>query len=250
MMSGARQSHTTPRQAQVIEHTAPALRAAVDAQRQLTAARGGLARRDDAHLRRERPQQPLHEARQGQRLGAQPLDAGLGEDRERGDERCGGEDRRVADLPGIRPERRPGTLAPCESASAPRVPTSPRAARRATRRCDGCALRARVPLVHEAAADRPGTAVQILVAAPHGEVGRRRRAARAAYCRWSAPGRIRRSHPAMRGARDARQIERLAGAELHAGPQHQRDLLAVPRQACLDRRLVAPGPRRRAARAR
>jgi hypothetical protein len=36
------------------------------------------------------------------------------------------------------------------------------------------------------------------------------------------------------GARDARQIERLTGAELHAGPQHQRDLLAVTRQARLD----------------
>ncbi len=38
----------------------------------------------------------------------------------------------------------------------------------------------------------------------------------------------------VRGLRDAREIEGLAGAKLHPGPQHQRDLLALARQARLD----------------
>ena len=38
----------------------------------------------------------------------------------------------------------------------------------------------------------------------------------------------------MRGLRDARAIERLAGAVLHAGPEHERELAAQFLDLCLD----------------
>src|SRR5262249_56578564 len=91
-------------------------------------------------------------------------------------------------------------------------------------------LRLAVTLVHEAAADRARTAVEILVAAPHGEVGLRRMQSErriADRMRQLEPG------DAAGGvcrARDARDVERLTGAKLHPGPQHQRDLRAVAGQ--------------------
>ncbi len=91
-----------------------------------------------------------------------------------------------------------------------------------------------VALVYEAAADRSGTPVEVLVAAPHGKirigiVQRERQVA----------DRVRQvdagdAPVAVRGAHDARHVKCLAGAKLHPGPQHQRNLLTARRQSGLD----------------
>src|SRR5258708_21114182 len=94
--------------------------------------------------------------------------------------------------------------------------------------------RVRVTLVDEAAADRTRSAVQVLVTAPYGEVrlGLVQRQGRIAdRMRQVEAGN---AAVPVRGADDARQVERLAGAKLHSRPQHQRDLLAVLREAGLD----------------
>src|SRR5215472_1434581 len=100
----------------------------------------------------------------------------------------------------------------------------------------GARLRARVALMHEAAADGTGSAVQILVAAPHGEV----RAAVMQRERQVTDGvseiEAHETAGTVRGARDARQIECLAGTELHAGPEHQRELRPMRTHRGLDRR--------------
>jgi hypothetical protein len=89
-------------------------------------------------------------------------------------------------------------------------------------------------LVDEGAGDRTGAGVQVLVAAPGGKV----RSGRVQLERQVADrmGEIETGERAgrVRGARDVRQIEGLAGAVLHAGPEHQRDAARFVRQRGLD----------------
>jgi hypothetical protein len=95
-----------------------------------------------------------------------------------------------------------------------------------------------VPLVHEAAADRAGSGVQILVTAPHGEVGRavvQRERGVADGVRQVEAGE---AAVRVRGARNARNVEGLPGAELHARPPDERDLPAVLDEALLDGALL------------
>ena len=85
---------------------------------------------------------------------------------------------------------------------------------------------AEMPLVHEAPADRAGAGVQILVRAPHGEVDipvvqLQRQIADGMRHVETDNGAL-----GLRGRGDARAIERLAGAVLHAGPEHERELAA------------------------
>ena len=82
-------------------------------------------------------------------------------------------------------------------------------------------------LVDEAAGDRTGTCVEVLVAAPDREV-----AAGVVQREWQVAGRVCKveSDPAalrVRGARDRGEVEGLAAEVLHAGQQHQRDAGAV-----------------------
>ena len=104
-----------------------------------------------------------------------------------------GEDRRVAQLPGGDPgggaELR--LHAKARRLLVPPPAGEPRAGQRAV--VLRARLRARVALVHEAAADRAGAGVQVLVAAPHGEVCVRRRAASSG----TLPIECARSKPAM-----------------------------------------------------
>src|SRR5207237_10761841 len=211
-----------------------------DAQRQLTAAPRLVTRRDEVHLLLQRPQQLLEKVAELHRLRAQPLHARLGEDRQRGDERRGGEDRRVADLPGgragggakLRLHQKTRRLLVTPPAGEPRA--------RQAAAVVLARLRVHVTLVDEAAADGTGAAVQVLVTAPHREVrsGLVQRQGRIADgMREVEAGN---AAVAVRGADDAREVERLAGAKLHSRPQHQGDLLAVLPEAGLDG-LLRPG---------
>ena len=100
-----------------------------------------------------------------------------------------------------------------------------------------------VPGVHEAAADRPRSAVQILVGAPHREVG-----APVVQPERHVARRVRqieahhRARPPPRTCQ-ALEIEQLAGVILHAGQQDERDL-GTPLH---DQRLEVFGPERRLA---
>ena len=91
-------------------------------------------------------------------------------------------------------------------------------------------------------------AVQVLVAAPHGEVGVPVVQLQAAGCRRRAPGRSRRCSPAACAAAViAAHVEGLAGAVVHAAQQHQRDRWPSRCDRALDRlpsRMV-PRPARR-----
>src|SRR6185312_1466483 len=95
-----------------------------------------------------------------------------------------------------------------------------------------CALR--VAFVYEAAANGTGAAVEILVAAPDGEVGLC--VVQCERCVAYRVGEIETHYAAGTPgrARDARQVERLARSELHSRPQHQRDLLSDLLQAGVD----------------
>ena len=96
----------------------------------------------------------------------------------------------------------------------------------------------------------PGPAVQVLVAAPGGEIRAAVVQRERQVADRSARGRSPRCAPArVRGARDAREVEGLAGAVLHAGPQHQRQRVALGGDARPRCPRGAAAPRRRAARA-
>ena len=149
-------------------------------------------------------------------------------------QRGGGEDRRIAHLPGRRPARR-RKLRLHEKARGLLVSPpagEPRAGQRAA--VTGARLCLGVALVHEAAADGTRPGVQVLVAAPHREVG-----VRVVQRERHVADRVREVEAGdaavrVRGARDARQVKHLPGAILHPGPQHQRDLSAVRGEARLD----------------
>ena len=157
---------------------------------------------------------------------------------ERGEQRRGREDRRIAHGPaggaGGGPELRQHLEARLRLVAPPAGQ-----ARRRVRE---------MPLVHEAAADRAGPGVQILVRAPHGEIDipvvqRQRQVADG--MRHVEPGK---RAGVVRGARDARAVECLAGAVLHAGPQHQRELAAELARSSPRCPRCAASLRRRAAR--
>ena len=92
------------------------------------------------------------------------------EQRQRGEQRRGREDRRIADLPGGGAGGG-AELRLHEEARRCSWPHQPARRARAARRGARCAAARRMALVHEAAADRARAAVQVLVAAPHREVG-------------------------------------------------------------------------------
>ena len=90
------------------------------------------------------------------------------------------------------------------------------------------ALGFRMAFVHEAAGDGARSGIEIFVAAPDREIATACRAAAAADCPPRARDRNRpRSPSRCAGFADRAQIERLAGAVLHAGQQHERDARAV-----------------------
>ena len=101
----------------------------------------------------------------------------------------------------------------------------------------GARLRVRVTLVHEAAADRTRAAVQVLVTAPHGEVGLRLVEREQGVADGMREVESHHAAVAVRRARDTPEVERLTGAKLHSRPQHQGDLLSVAREALVDRLL-------------
>src|SRR5690242_312006 len=80
--------------------------------------------------------------------------------------------------------------------------------------------------MHEAPADRAGPGVQIFVRTPHGEVD-----VPVVQTQWQVAdgvGHVEAGEGAlrMRRLRDARAVERLAGAVLDTGPEHERELAA------------------------
>jgi hypothetical protein len=84
-----------------------------------------------------------------------------------------------------------------------------------------------VPFVDETAADRTRAGVQIFVRAPDGEID-----VPFVQRQWQIADGVRHVEAgdgadAMRGAGDARAVECLAGAVLHAGPQHEREFIAA-----------------------
>src|SRR5579862_9801283 len=156
---------------QSVEYAASVRCTARNAQRKLAAAPAAIRRRDDADRRAQRPQQPFEVVGERDGLPAQPLQAGVGEDLQRGDERCRREDRRITDLPRgcpacgvelrlhLEPRLRlvpppPGEARPGKRAGAAMI---------AARQCLDVAL------MDETAADRPGASIEVLVAAPDGE---------------------------------------------------------------------------------
>ena len=179
----------------------------------------------------------LEETRQRHGLVAQPLDARLQEHRERGDQRRRRQHRRIAQLPG----RHAGGGAELRLHEKARgflvAPPARQARARDRASVRGARQRPDVALVHETAADGPRSGVQVLVAAPHGEVR-----VRLVQGERQVADRVRQVEAGhapvpVGGTRDARQIERLPGAELHRRPQHQGDLRAVLLEARLDRAL-------------
>ena len=91
-------------------------------------------------------------------------------------------------------------------------------------------------LVHEAAGDRAGTGIQILVVAPHREID-----PAVVQCQFNVADRVGKVDAADRALRvgeahDLGNVERLPAAVLHAGPQHQREARAVFGDRACDRR--------------
>jgi len=92
-----------------------------------------------------------------------------------------------------------------------------------------------VALVHEAAGDRAGTGIHVFVMAPHCEVRaavvQLQRQIADRMCQVEAGDRA----GGVCKVCDLPQLERLAGAVLHAGPQHQRQARSVLGDRALDR---------------
>src|ERR1700722_1898547 len=88
--------------------------------------------------------------------------------------------------------------------------------------------------MNETAADRAGSTVQILVAAPHGKVGSRLAQVQGYIADGVRQVEADRRARALRGSRDAVEVEGLSRAKLHTGPKDQGDLPAVHRQSSLD----------------
>ena len=174
-------------------------------------------------------------------LGAQFADVGGAKHLERGEQRRGREDRRVAHGPAGGAGRGPELRRHLEARLRLMAPP---AGQSATARCRNAA-RAR-----SNRRSRRGRRSDICTSTTRRN-RRPSRAAAAAGCRWHAPCRSRRWRPTRCAAlRDARAVEGLAGAVLHAGPQHERELVAATRRSSLRCPRCAVFLRRRAAPAR
>ncbi len=160
--------------------------------------------------------QALGVGREAHGLGAQVFDARGAEHLERGQQGRGREDRRIAHGPAGGAGRGTELRQHLEARLGLMSPPARQSRRRAFE----------VLLVHEAAGDRAGTGVQVLVRAPHREIDipvvqLQRQVADGMRQVEAGDG-----ADVVRGARDARAVEGLAGAVLHARPQHQRELAA------------------------
>src|SRR6185437_7506148 len=192
-----------------LEYTTAPSRCAGDANGYLTPACLDGSGCDELRVGPQPVDQKFQKAGQLQRLRAQPLNAGFLEDRERCNEWCGGENRRVADLPGCNARRRTKQRL---HAKASRLLVSPPSHQ--------MRLAKDVAVMYEATANRSRARVQLLVTAPDREIGvvvmQRKWHVADRVCEIEADDAARLAG----GAHYPGEVERLSGTELHARPEH------------------------------
>ena len=151
------------------------------------------------------------------RLGVQRGEPARLEKLQRGQQRCRGEDRRIADLPDRRPLLPARIQVPCGSGWRTRVPTSQQS--RAGRRAMPLHARKRRRSRRVRHSD--------ICSCTTRRSPRQRRAAAAAHCRSHGRDRSRSVRRPSARRRDAREVKRLSGEVLHTWPQHAGDFIAA-----------------------
>ena len=146
--------------------------------------------------------------------------AGFIEDCKRGTERGHGQDRGIAQLPGVRRPHRQEFRLELHAKARCRVVATP------TGKPRKLAV-GRVALVDERAGDRARPGVEIFVGTPDGEVDvpivQRERDIAGCMCQIDPDD----ATALLRQSRSSRDIEELAGEKIYSGEKNERDLIAV-----------------------